>query len=124
MKARTTKISVVFGLITLATLVLARCTVIPSFIIQVSAPPPPGSTVYYQVGVTPTPTSDTQVSISTNDPNSFDTLPSSVTVLAGHSTANFSATLSENPSSNVLVTASANGTSTSCPGMSDSHDRK
>jgi|GEM_PF-5092954 len=123
MKARNLKISVVFGLATLATLVLARCTIIPAFLVQTDPPhtPGPGDTLYYQVGVTPTPTADMQVAISTNDAGSFSSLPSSVTVYAGHSTANFSATLSQNPSNSFWITATANGTSTSCQSMSDAH---
>jgi len=100
----------------IATLVLARCTVLPTFLIPTSSQynPVPGGTVTYEVGVYPTPTSDQVVNISTNSSSSFSSLPSTATVLAGHSSVEFSATLSQNPSQSFTTYAACNGTSTDC----------
>lgn len=116
MKHFATRIFVGMAMATVATLVLAKCTIIPSFMVPVSGPPmaTPGGTIYYRVGVSPTPTTNQVVNITTNDPDSFSSLPSTVTVLAGHSTVDFSATFSQNPSTYVTTYAACNGTSTDC----------
>lgn len=63
------------------------------------------------VTVSPTPTSDTQIDISSLHASAFSSLPSSVTVLSGNTTAQFHATAADVMNGvDADISAAANGT--------------
>ncbi|MBN9502802.1 MAG: hypothetical protein J0H02_13580 [Armatimonadetes bacterium] len=95
----------------LSTAILALCWSDPQFVIplapngQVQA----GDTVGYQVVLTHACTSNQVIDLSTDNPDAFDSFPSTVTVTAGNSSAVFYATTAEDAEGSIQVSASANG---------------
>jgi hypothetical protein len=74
-----------------------------------------GQTVLCTVTCDSTASVDTDISISASDSTLFSSLPSSVTVVAGHDSVSFYATLSNSASSFFVLSASASGTTVTSP---------
>ena len=87
------------------------CTVKPQFIVK-TAPaglPSPGTTVTLQVTLNQPANGTQAVSISAWNRSHFSSIPTSVNISNGETTATFQATLATNASGFVLVEASCNG---------------
>lgn len=89
---------------------IARCGVTPIFLNASPSVVMAGSSTTFTVGVSSTaPTGGQVVTITPDDPANFSSIPSTVTVLAGQTSAQFQATTSEDSAEDVTVTVSCNG---------------
>jgi hypothetical protein len=80
---------------------------IPIFAVSDPTVASPGGTVTITVGLNGTPSQSQQVAIAGS--SHWASIPSSVTVQAGHSSVSFNATLKTNASGGATVSASCNG---------------
>lgn len=92
------------------------CSGKPEFLVQTSpsGPASPGQTITLQVGLDRIVSGSQSVAIAALNSNQYSSLPSSVIVQDGDSTAFFQATLSTTASGLATIVVSANGESVGC----------
>jgi len=92
----------------------ALCPVHPEWIAPGTSAPGPGSTITFLVALNQPASGAQAVAISVDNPSLFTSIPSTVYVPNGQSSATFQATLTSTASGGFTVLASANGQAVDC----------
>jgi hypothetical protein len=108
-------ISVLLTFVCVLAAIAALCGGKPEWIAPTSpSPATPGGTVTFRVALDQPASGNQSVSISVDTPSLFSSLPSSVTVLNGQTSATFQGTLSNTATGYFTIMASANGEAVDC----------